>query len=331
MPGQENALTPRVIPDSFTFQGAALETAPDALGALRRSDDACGDYAELRQRMQEDGYLFLPGLLDREAVLTARRAVAQRLADAGLLDPRRPVADCIAAADARVGFMAEVARDNPALDAVLYDGPMLEFYRGFLGGPVRHFDYTWFRTKSPGGNGTQPHYDVVYMGRGTRQLYTSWTPLSDVSMDMGGLLVLEGSHRQEELIATYGQLDVDRYCENDPTTHQLVENARDEGRDLTGEERGQAKWQSPTFGSYSNDPAGTRRELGGRWLTAEYRMGDLLVFSMHTMHASPDNYTDQIRLSSDSRYELASEPVDDRWVGENPPLHGIRAHRGMIC
>ena len=66
-------------------------------------------------------------------------------------------------------------------------------------------------------------------------------------------------------------------------------------------------------------------------LAAEYRMGDLLALSMHTMHASPDNHTDQIRLSPDSRYQLASEPVDDRWVGENPPLHGIRAHRGMIC
>jgi len=47
-------------------------------------------------------------------------------------------------------------------------------------------------------------------------------------------------------------------------------------------------------------------------------MGDLLALNMHTMHASPDNHTDQIRLSSD--------PVDDRWFGENPPLQGIRAH-----
>ena len=122
--------------------------------------------------------------------------------------------------------MAEVARDNPELDKVLYDGPMMEFNRGFLGGEVRHFDYTWFRTKSPGDNGTQPHYDVVYMGRGTRKLFTSWTPLSDITMDMGGLIVLEGSHRQHELIDTYGQLDVDRYCENDATTRELIETAR---------------------------------------------------------------------------------------------------------
>ena len=106
---------------------------------------------------------------------------------------------------------------------------------------------------------------------------------------------------------------------------------RAEIHDLTGDERGKAQWQSPTFGSYSNDPAATSQKLGGRWLTAEYRMGDLLVFGMHTMHASPDNHTTQIRLSSDSRYQLASEPVDDRWIGDDPPLHGIRAHKAMIC
>ncbi|MBR46297.1 MAG: phytanoyl-CoA dioxygenase [Rhodospirillaceae bacterium] len=319
------------VADSFTFKGVELEATPSALGTLRCSDDASGDYAALRQRMQEDGYLFMPGLLDREAVLEARHEVARRLAEAGLLDPTRPVEECIAAAGAEVGFMAEVARDNPQLDAVLYAGPMMDFYRGFLGGPVRHFDYTWFRTKSPGPNATQPHYDVVYMGRGTHQLYTSWTPLSDIPMSMGGLMVLENSHRQQELIATYGQQDVDLYCENDPDSSALVADARAAARDLSGEERGRVQWQSPTFGSYSEDADATRRELGGRWLTAEYRMGDLLVFSMYTMHASADNHSDQIRLSSDSRYQLASEPVDERWIGEDPPLHGIRAHRGMIC
>ena len=321
----------QIAPDSFTFQGTTLETAPEALGPLRRSDDALGDFTELRHRMQQDGYLFLPGLLHRNEILSARSEIARRLADAGLLHESYPIADCIAAPAAQVNFMAEVARDNPRLDAVLYAGPMMEFYQSFLGGPVRHFDYTWFRAKAPGNNATQPHYDVVYMGRGTRRLYTSWTPFSDMGFDMGGLMILENSHKQQHIIANYGQTDVDRYCENDAASQQLLRSARDEERNLTGEERGQVKWQSPTFGAYSPDAINTRRELGGRWLTAEYRMGDLLLFGMYTMHASADNHTNQIRLSSDSRYQLASESVDERWIGQDPPAHGIRAHRGMIC
>ncbi len=60
-------------------------------------------------------------------------------------------------------------------------------------------------------------------------------------------------------------------------------------------------------------------------------MGDLLTFRMNTVHASLDNRSDRIRLSTDTRYQLASEPVDERWVGENPIAHGPAGRRGMIC
>ena len=73
------------------------------------------------------------------------------------------------------------------------------------------------------------------------------------------------------------------------------------------------------------------KKLGGRWLTTDYQLGDVLVFSMYTMHASLDNQTNQFRLSSDTRYQLASEPVDERWIGETPIGHGVASKRGMIC
>ena len=59
-------------------------------------------------------------------------------------------------------------------------------------------------------------------------------------------------------------------------------------------------------------------------------MGHLLVFSMYAMHASMDNRTSRIRLSTDTPYQLASEPVDERWIGENPIPHGTESKRGMI-
>ena len=42
---------------------------------------------------------------------------------------------------------------------------------------------------------------------------------------------------------------------------------------------------------------------------------------MYTMHASTTNTTDRWRLSADVRFQPASEPVDERWVGENPMGH----------
>jgi hypothetical protein len=61
------------------------------------------------------------------------------------------------------------------------------------------------------------------------------------------------------------------------------------------------------------------------------RAGALLTFTTFLVHASLDNHSDRIRLSSDSRYQPASEPADERWIGPNPIAHGPQAKRGMVC
>jgi len=71
--------------------------------------------------------------------------------------------------------------------------------------------------------------------------------------------------------------------------------------------------------------------LGGRWLTTDFKAGDVLSFGMGTVHASLDNHSNCFRLSSDSRYQLASLPVDERWVGRNPIGHGIAGNQGRAC
>jgi ectoine hydroxylase-related dioxygenase (phytanoyl-CoA dioxygenase family) len=169
------------------------------------------------------------------------------------------------------------------------------------------------------GKGTASHCDIVFMGRGTTNLYTSWTPLGDIDRRLGGLMVLEGSHRLEDLQTTYGRTDVDTYCENRfDGAWTAPDGSRNRPADATG--------------ALTEDHVGLRRTLGGRWLTADFTAGDLLVFGMYLVHASLDNQTtDRLRLSSDSRYQLASEPADERWIGPEPPSHGPQSGRGVIC
>jgi len=52
---------------------------------------------------------------------------------------------------------------------------------------------------------------------------------------------------------------------------------------------------------------------------------------MHTVHASLDNPSGHVRLSSDSRCQPASEPADERWIGKNPIGHSTAGKRGHIC
>jgi hypothetical protein len=296
----------------LTSLGYELDCRPEAFGCLRDSSDLLCQPDELRLRMQEDGYLYLKSFLNSQEVWHARQEIATRLAAEGCLEPGFPVLHCIAKPELKMNFRPDLALKSPALKKLLYSGRMIEFFQVFLGGDVRPFDYTWLRSVAPG-RGTHPHCDIVYMGRGTDKLYTAWTPLGDISWELGGLMILEKSHRLENIKNRYGRMDVDSYCSNRKNS-QLYAS-------------GQKWWD----GALSKNPVSLRKKYGGRWLSAEFQAGDVLIFSMFTIHASLDNHSPSIRLSSDSRYQLASEPVDERWVGRNPIGHSLAGKRGRIC
>ena len=196
-------------------QGLDIDVSENAFGFLRNSAALVGVAAALRERMTEDGYLYLPGLLNRAEVEAARISVLERAAADGLLDPEFPVAKGILKPNINPYFKPEYAQENAALHKILYDGPMIQFFENFFGESVRHFDYTWLRAVGAG-LGTSPHCDTVYMGRGTPDLLTAWTPLGDVPLTVGGLMLLENSHRRVDVLRDYLRQDVDTYCENGP-------------------------------------------------------------------------------------------------------------------
>lgn len=300
------------VPDLYSC-GHKLDEGDNRLGIMKSTYKTSADAETLRDRMAEDGYLFLRSYLNRNEVLAARRHILEQLAADGQLDPSAAVMAGVPKAGTKLFFQPELAqKNNPRLQHLLYSpqGNLMQFVRLFLGGEVRHFDFTWLRCISPG-LGTPSHCDIVYMGRGTRKLFTAWVPLGDIDFQLGGLMILEGSHKNVQLQQTYGQRDVDSYCTNKPD---------DPARTATG-----------LNGWLSEDPNKIRRSLGGRWLTSEYQMGDVVIFSMNTVHGGMDNRSNELRLSSDSRYQLASELIDERWIGENPPGHSSAGKRGRVC
>ena len=305
------------LPQLYSY-GHPLDMTDDKAGLLRDSSDAADDFNELRRRHVEDGYLYMKGYLDRDEVLAARGSLTERLAAEGVLDTTRPHLDGYAAPGGGYAFKPEVTKNNPAVQNLLYGGRLAEFYRKFFAEEIRHYDFTWLRAIGPG-KGTNPHCDLPYMGRGTHRHMTCWVPYGDISFDLGGLVVLEGSHKRMDLLEKYVYRDVDAFCENKPNE---VANAL-----------GGAKTFGWTFsGTLSHNPPMVRNKFGGRWLTTEYEAGDFLTFGMFQVHASLDNRTEnRLRISSDTRYQRASEPIDERWVGANPPAHGPNGKRNLIC
>lgn len=289
---------------ALTALGFELDLSPNSFGELRSSADVLGNVEELRRRQSEDGYLYIPGFFDRDLIASARAEFIRRLHEHGGLHPDHPPEAAVAREDAP--YLARtIAQDNAAIRDVVFSSRLLNFYKGLFGGEVRHYDHIWVRAVKPG-PGTAPHCDLVYMGRGTHEVRTAWIPYGDVSLELGGLMILEKSHQQAERLRNYLNGDVDTFCEN----------------------RGPYKHKS---GWLSNNPVSLREKLGGRWLTAEFRMGDLLTFGMKTIHASLDNHSNAYRLSTDTRYQLASEPIDERWVGPDTVEYAEKNRIGKIC
>ncbi len=284
-----NRATTNSEPKMVTMGKQTMEMGGPYLGWMKDSSDLMGNPAGLRERMAEDGYLLLRGLHNPDTVLRVQNLMCSNLAENDQLIPGSNPADCRVREGAHGAFLGgskALTRSNEFLSMV--ESPeLMAFFADYFESSVITYDYKWLRVVGPG-EFTGAHYDVVYMGRGTRNLLTCWSPITSVSLDRGPLAVLSGSNHLQQLRENYGEMDVDR----DHVT-----------------------------GSFSNDPLEMIRLFGGRWLTSEFEPGDAVIFGMYNMHGSLDNASSQFRISCDCRYQRATETVDERWMGENPPAH----------
>ncbi|CAG7599885.1 hypothetical protein PAESOLCIP111_00348 [Paenibacillus solanacearum] len=269
-----------------------FEAGSGDLAELRSSNDVMDNTEALRARLEQDGYLLLRGFHNRDQVLEARMEFVRKLQSMGRLDPGAPLEEGRIAPDNKGGIWGagaeQLKEDFPTFVDLVSGPPVISFFDRLLGGTSMTYDYKWPRAVGRGGN-TGAHYDIVYMGRGTPHVYTMWTPLGDTPIEMGTLTLLLGSQHFDKIKQTYGQLDVDR--------------------------------DNVAKGWFSEDPVEIVQQYGGQWATTSFEAGDVIIFGMFMMHASTNNMTDRYRLSADTRYQLASEPVDERWIGSKPKGH----------
>ena len=281
---------------------AGQPVPPECLGALRELPDWRSQAGQLPARLVQDGYLLLRGALPPAQVQAARREVLERLAAVGEI--AEPVDAAVATGSSRRaalhGDLGEFWRgvcEAPALRALSHGAALGAAAQAALGAPVEPFDFLWLRTMVEG-RASPLHLDHVYMNRGTERLVTAWIPLGDVPLAAGPLVVVEGSHRFEDVAARYRGVDVDR---------------------------------DGLPGSFPDDAVAFARARGARLLTADFRAGDVLLFGMFTLHGSCDNRLGggRVRLSCDVRWQVAGEARDDRWFGAPPPGHGGQSYGGL--
>lgn len=269
------------------------EPVPESMfGELVDSSASYPDGETLRQRFETDGYLFLRDLHDAEAVAAARREVFERLEAVGEVKP--PAIDGIFSGASRrremagdLGAFWQSVSEGPRLRAVTHGARAREVIGRVFGEAARPHDYMFLRP-APVGRWTGPHCDYPFFTRATERVVTVWTALGDVPLHDGPVVVIEGSHRFQDLIEATRGFDVARNTERKATRQE--------------------------------NHIAFARSRGARLLSADFGPGDMLVFGMFTWHGTLDNQSPdgRIRLSSDVRFQPAAAPEDPRYFGPDP-------------
>ena len=154
--------------------------------------------------------------------------------------------------------------------------------------PYVAHDYLFLRPAVPG-RSTHLHYDHPFFARGSEKIVTAWTAYGDIPVDEGPLLVVDQSYEFTDLVEATKNVD---YESNETPLVQIMQ-----------------------------DPSELARTRGVKLKTADFEAGDVILFSMTLLHGSLDNRSERgrVRLSSDVRWQPSIDPVDPRYVGDNPP------------
>lgn len=271
-----------------------LDTSASSFGKLCESQDILDNHDALKERLNNDGYLFFRELIPKQEVLKARKEILLKYAIIGQIDASYPIENAIqqstdAIEKVNLRAFAESVRSGIAYTKVVEHPNIFKVFEGLLGGPIKCYDFRWPRFVRPN-EGCGIHCDGPYMNRGSDKVFTCWIPLGDVAMHEGGLIVLEKKDSHETMLKNYFAKDADR---------------------------DKIEW-------LSTNPVKLQKRLDARWLSADYKAGDVLLFTMKTVHGALDNRSPEgrCRLSSDTRYQIASEPLDERWNGTKPKAHG---------
>ena len=171
------------------------------------------------------------------------------------------------------------------------------FYQEFLEGQPYLHKRKIIRFTQPGEDHcTGGHYDLIYLRAGTDKLCTSWIPMGDIPVEMGGLIYLEGS---------------------DAVGRQMEAEFRVKNANLPAEERISAfNRNMRENGWISTNLVEMADRFKSRWLVADYEAGDMVIHSPYMIHAATLNHDplNRSRLSTDIRYQRAGDPIDPRWA-----------------
>jgi hypothetical protein len=229
----------------------------------------------LRERLNSDGYLFLRGLIPAADVGAVRAAVL------GALD------NC--------GWLAEGAAPDDAM-------PSANVHREEANAPLAYFEaYTAIQR-------LQPFHELAH----AKPLVALMERIFDGAVLVHPRKIARIGLPQDDFVVGAHQDFPLNQGSTDVLTAWVPLGACPDRlgglRVLPGSQR-RGLWPVEKVPNVGGLRVAEKVDDGDGWLTTDFEAGDVLVFHSLTVHAAKHNYTDRLRLSSDFRYQAASDPI----------------------
>ena len=262
------------------------------LGSLKetRHIDKTGE--QLRNSLNDDGYLLLRDVIDKNNITRARNDVFEKLNNVGELTD--PFTEGISSSRSKRdelhkdrGIFWEDVSNTESLRKITNGNNLQSVFSKIFGTSSIGFDFIFLRAVS-GGKFTHMHCDAGFFTRTTQKVLTCWLVFTDITIDKGPLFIIDGSHKFSDIKNKYTGFDVD--------IHKHMKATID------------------------TDPIAFAQQRNSKLLSAQFHPGDALIFGMYTVHGTFENYAkdNKIRLTCDIRFQPNNELRDPRYFGPNP-------------
>ncbi|KAJ3400442.1 hypothetical protein HDV05_001091 [Chytridiales sp. JEL 0842] len=283
------------------------------------------DIAELRQFLNEHGYLYIKSAIPSKAVLEARRIILADMKKNGYIEDGTESGIKSSLNDDEGPSLLgrqDLSHAEPVLK-VIENGILYDLVEGLWNDPIkspsprsstsiheskadndpdnlspplhrRHpkpksshprvltLPFKWLRAVSKN-LCTGPHLDRVYLGAGSQNLLTIWTPMGNLPAEQGGLCMADKSHNSaayERLRKEYGLVPAGK----DGTKSGWITEMPEDIVKMYG---------------ISEDI---------RWVTADFQAGDIVVFGLDVLHMTVNNSTSNWRISCETRWQPLEDP-----------------------
>ena len=240
------------------------------------SSDYISDSDALRQRFLQDGYVFLPGLLDKSILMSLRQQIVDICEQCKWLKPGTNPLDAISWTVPKVEgeddyfTVYDQVQRLQDFHALSHHKAIGEVMRALLGPSAFPHPLSIARLVFPDNQdwSTPPHQDFPN-NQGTAELYASWIPLSDCPGNMGPLAILKGSNHLGLLPLEFSLGDGFRQASLPIEAHAL------------------------------------------EWVGSDFKLGDVLIFHSYTVHRALPNNSDRMRISVDYRFQAEGEDITE--------------------